>query len=433
MEAIIDTLYHTFRKYRGVTIDSRQVKKGDIFFGIKGENNDGNRFAAKALEKGASYAVIDNEAYNINKRCLPVNDSVKTLQALALKHRHHYNIPFIGITGSNGKTTTKELINAVLSKKFKTCATKGNLNNHLGVPLTILDIHDDAEMAIVEMGANHIGEIATLSEIARPTHGLITNIGKAHLEGFGSFEGVIKAKTELYQYIAQTNGTIFIDRNNKILEKHARGIEKIEYGINGLKTPDFSLLSVSPFVKINWHNIGKDYTVESRLIGKYNALNICAAIRIGEYFGVPVAAILKAIKNYTPHNNRSQLIDTPKNNRLIMDAYNANPSSMEVALDNLAAMEAAGRSKGVILGDMMELGQSSAEEHRKILYKLDKLAFNTVILAGEAFSGICSDKFTCFASTGELIEWLRQQAVNDHLLLIKASRGMQLERITEYL
>lgn len=434
MNALLHKLFTTFSINHGVSIDSRGVKPGDIFFGIRGENFDGNRFAEKALEQGAVYAVIDNPDYQIDERCLLTENALDMLQALANKYRKQFAIPFLAITGSNGKTTTKELTNAVLSKKYKTHATKGNLNNHLGVPLTMLTIPSNTQFAVIEMGANHIGEIARLCEIVEPTHGLITNIGKAHLEGFGSFQGVIKAKTELYRYLEKTGRKIFIDSENEILMKYGANIKQITYSLNKDADTTCRLITETPFLKLNWNRKKQKEIVKSNLIGRYNAQNICAAIAVGAYFNVNPVSIIEAVENYQAYTNRSQLIDTKNNNRLILDAYNANPSSMKVALENLSDMAARRKTKTVILGDMMELGDEAIKEHRAILNKLEELDIERVILVGQTFrKAITDNRHQSFSTIEELVQWLKNQSIKEHLFLIKGSRGMQLERITRYL
>jgi UDP-N-acetylmuramoyl-tripeptide--D-alanyl-D-alanine ligase len=426
MEKIIKRIYSQFQKNPIVTTDSRYIKAGSIFFALKGENFNGNEFAQKAIENGASLAVIDEMEYYLDDRFIFVSDSLIALQELAKRHRKNLKAKIIGITGSNGKTTTKELIQATLSQYFKTKATRGNFNNHIGVPLTLLSFPTDLEFGIVEMGANHPGEIETLSKISQPDFGLITNIGKAHLEGFGGFEGVIKTKNELYQYIRKTGKTIFINSDNEILYGLSEGVKSITYGTKANSYCNAEMTSAYPYVKIVYSINNKRYEVQSKLFGSYNFENILAAICMGSYFGVPQNLIQKAINTYEPTNNRSQIINT-ETNKIILDAYNANPSSMKVAIQNF--LESQEKNKFLILGDMLELGKDSSTEHAHILGQLESMDKNRVFLVGKYFSELKQQKFDSFQNTNELSQYIKQNPVRNGTILIKGSRGIKLEEI----
>ena len=413
----IEQLYHLYTQNYLIDTDTRNIRKGSIFFALKGDNFNGNKFAEDALKNGASFAIIDEDVYNQHPNTILVNNVLETLQKLAKYHRNQLKIPIISLTGSNGKTTTKELINCVLSKKYKTIATTGNLNNHIGVPLTLLRINPTTQIGIIEMGANHLNEIEFLSNIARPDFGLITNFGKAHLEGFGSVEGVIKAKSELYDFLKATNGIAFVNSEDAIQLKQSEGIKTITFNNN-----EIQFIEVNPFVKVTF----KDISIQSKLIGKYNYNNIAAAIAIGNYFKVSINDIKNAIENYEPANNRSQIINKGTL-KIILDAYNANPSSMIAALENFSALK--DKHKIVILGDMFELGENSKEEHQQITDLASSLNFDNLILIGKAFSAINAKNaltYTCFedfkASNKDL-------NLKNATLLIKGSRGMALERI----
>ncbi len=425
----IAQIYKLYLEHRSVSTDTRKIKAGDIFFALKGPNFDANAFASKALEAGASYAVIDDEQYKINDRYILVEDVLKTLQALALHHRRKLNIPVIGITGSNGKTTTKELIRNVLSTTYKTYATVGNLNNHIGVPLTLLSIDESVEVAIIEMGANKIGDIQELVEIAEPTHGLITNIGHAHTEGFGGIEGVIRGKSELYQFLIAHEGEVFINSQNEILHNMSKRFAKpLHYPAAG----DFyhcRFLEASPFVKLETE---EGEVIETQLIGSYNFENIAAALCIGKYFEVPADKANKAISDYVPSNNRSQVVKKGTNT-IIMDAYNANPNSMEAAINNFQKMEAS--RKVVILGDMFELGDYSLQAHTKLGDQVSKGGFETVIFCGKSIQAALSSNPGAhyFEDKATLNEFLQKQNFIDTLILVKASRGIGLENTPDYI
>lgn len=431
----IKGLYDHYLKHPFVSTDTRSLKHGSIFFALKGEKFNANDFAEQALEAGCSLAVIDEKEYKKSDNYILVNDVLETLQELAKYHRLQLKIPVIGITGSNGKTTTKELIAAVLNKKYKTLATHGNLNNHIGVPLTLLSITKEHEMAVIEMGANHIGEIAMLSEIVQPDFGIITNIGKAHLEGFGSPEGVIKAKSELYRYIEKTLGTLFLNKDNSLLNSLASTPKIITYGTDENNDCIGKLLNLTPFVELEWKARNeKKYNeiIKTQIIGKYNFENILAAICIGNYFKVSAADIRDAIEKYIPSNNRSQII-TKGTNTILLDAYNANPTSMQAALENFSELKA--ENKMLILGDMLELGNESKKEHKNIIEELKRRGFTNTILVGKEFTNASKDQnlFLTFNTSDEAAEYLKDKNIQNHSILIKGSRGIKLEKLTELL
>jgi len=427
--ATTEQLYAHYCKHPVVSTDSRQLRDGCIFFALKGANFDGNQFAAPALEQGAAYAVVDDPKVVVSERFLLVEDVLQSLQQLALHHRRQLKIPFIAITGTNGKTTTKELVAAVLRQRYRTHATQGNLNNHIGVPLTLLQIHSDVEIAVIEMGANRIGDIAELCSIAEPDFGLITNIGQAHLEGFGSFEGVIRAKSELFDYLAQGKGQAFVNARNPLLSELGKKFPRpIYYGL-----PDTiafaELLEITPFIR---YKDAQGNTHETRLIGTYNFDNILTAIAVGTYFHVPAADIHQAIATYEPTNNRSQ-VQQKGSNMLIMDAYNANPSSMQAALNSFAQMPAP--NKVVILGDMLELGAYSSAKHREIAETAMQGGFLQVLLCGKAFQSVQqpNDNALFFESKNLLAEWLQEHPFTNSYILLKGSRGIGLETIVDFL
>lgn len=426
----ISELYELFLHHPQVTTDSRNCPVGSIFFALKGDKFDGNQYAAQALRSGCAYAVIDNAEYEVPDRTILVDNVLSALQQLARTHRKAIGVPVIGITGTNGKTTTKELIAAVLSTKFNILYTKGNLNNHIGVPLTLLGLKHDHELAVIEMGASRPGDIAELVKIACPNYGIITNVGKAHLEGFGSFEGVIKTKGELYDYIRKTGGKLFIKKENPYLQAIAKGIEQITYGegddtfASGKAIP-----STSPYFTFEWKQQGKIHTVETHLIGNYNLDNVMVAITIGRYFKIPAERISRSVASYEPSNNRSQLTKT-NNNTLIVDAYNANPSSMKVALDNFAALNV--RPKAVILGDMRELGETSDAEHTAVVELVKQGGYDKVLLCGEHFMKAGS-VFHPVRTTEELLEILKTEPLKGYHILVKGSNGMHLEKAVDLL
>ena len=414
------TLYNLYQQHFLVDTDTRNIRKNTIFFALKGDNFNGNTFAEQALKLGASYAVVDEKEFQTNDRILLVTDVLKALQELANFHRKQLQIPIIGLTGSNGKTTTKELIHVVLSKKFNTIATKGNLNNHIGVPLTLLSMTDKTQLGIVEMGANHQKEIEFLCTICEPDFGYITNFGKAHLEGFGGLEGVIKGKSELYTFLKTNQKTAFVNAADAIQVKKTKEIKSVSFITEAIK-----YLEVNPFVKLSYRNT----TIQSNLIGKYNFTNIAAAIAIGTYFKISETAMKEAIESYVPTNNRSQLLTT-KHNTVILDAYNANPSSMQVALENFDTLKAP--SKVVILGDMFELGKESVHEHQAIVDVATAFNFDETYFVGENFN-IAKTNKPQFKTYQAFEEFLKKNPLKNSSILIKGSRGMRLERILEFI
>lgn len=424
----IKDLYAIFLNSKGISTDTRQIIPGSIFFALKGANFNGNQFAKDALGKGAAFAVVDEQLHPADDKYILVSDALETLQKLANHHRKQLGIPVIAITGSNGKTTTKELINAVLSKKYRTQATKGNLNNHIGVPLTLLSIPQGTEIAIVEMGANHQKEIEGYCKVAEPTHGIITNIGKAHLEGFGSAEGVKKAKGELFDYLLATNGKAFINSKNETLKSISKFKDPIYFpGENDFYSCQF--LDASPFIRFRAEN---GEIVSTQLIGKYNFENIASALCIGKFFEVNDEDANNAVASYVPQNNRSQVVRR-KNNEIILDAYNANPSSMKAAIENF--MNIKKDKKAMVLGDMFELGQESRKEHEALGKLISSLNFDLILLCGKEMryaKDFCHHA-TYFKDKQELEQWLQSQHLDNYEILIKGSRGMGLETIVEFI
>ena len=425
----ISQLYNCFLACKGVSTDTRQITEDCLFVALRGDKFDGNQYAKDALEKGAKYAIVDNSDFAVDNRYLLVDNSLESLQHLAHYHRKQLTIPIVGLTGSNGKTTTKELIAVVLSKKYKTYATKGNLNNHIGVPLTLLAIDSSYEMAVVEMGANHQKEIELLCNIAEPTHGLITNVGKAHLEGFGGIEGVRKGKGELYDWLVSSGGTVFVNGANPTLlemaqERHFK--ESVTY-LSNSDAPQ--MLESSPFVS---YQDTEGNTIQTHLTGRYNFENIVAALSIGSYFGVSDRDAHQAVADYNPTNNRSQVIQKGTNT-LIMDAYNANPSSMAAAIENFGKLEA--ERKMVILGDMLELGAESPEEHLALGKLVAQQKFGIVILAGKLMKDALPalPKAYYFPDKFSLHNWIVDHPQHNTHVLIKGSRGMGLETVVPYL
>lgn len=420
-------IYRIFDKHPVISTDSRKIEPGSLFFALKGNNFNGNKFASSALQNGAAYAVIDEKEYFIPEKTFLVDDVLQALKDLANFHRKKLAIPILAITGTNGKTTTKELISAVLSQKFNVGYTQGNFNNHIGVPLTLLRMNSKTEFGVVEMGANHPGEIAELCSIAKPDFGIITNIGKAHLEGFGSFDGVIKTKTELYKFLNNNNGVVFFNKNNLLLFDLTRQIKNaISFGT---ENADFTgeVIQSPPFVhaKVKFEK-GVLY-LNSNLIGDYNFENIMAGACIGNYFQVDPLKIQKAIKEYHPTNNRSQLIQKD-NIKIIMDAYNANPTSMHASITSFLSNVSG--DKCLILGDMLELGKFSQEEHTKILLLLKNYPHLKVFLVGKIFAGIAPEyHFESFQNVDQLCEFLNQNKITSGNILIKGSRGIQLEKV----
>jgi len=427
-----EQLYKLFKESSGVCTDSRKIGRGQLFFAMWGENYNGNKFAGEALEKGASWAVIDDPHFE-TKRTILVDDCLNELQALAVHHRKELNVPVIAITGTNGKTTTKELLTAILTKKFKTHSTPGNLNNQIGVPLTILSAPAGTEMMIIEMGANHIGEIRSLCYIARPDYGIITNIGTAHIEGFGSKEGLIKAKTELYEYLRKVNGiAVYDDKNSLLTEKIFKFINRavplsnptgIELAI--VQSPSDMNLKVI----VTYQH--KTYDICTNLFGSYNLENIKTAIGTGLFFGVEIKDMVDAVENYYPLNNRSQIKIT-NSNTLVCDSYNANPTSMRLALESFGQIK--GIKKLAILGDMLELGEKSEEEHIRLLEELGTFKIENALLVGQVFQKISSKSgIRSFPDTNELADFLKKDRINGMTILIKGSRGIGLEEIYDLL
>jgi len=429
----IKTLYELYKKHPKVITDSRKIEEGCLFFALKGDNFNGNKYAKEAIEKGAVYAIIDEVEYEKGDQYLLVDDVLSTLQELANYHRRQLMIPILAITGSNGKTTTKELIATILTSQYHCHFTKGNFNNHIGVPLTLLEISPEAEIAVVEMGANHVGEIELLCKIAEPTHGVITNIGKAHLEGFGGLDGVKKAKSELYDFLRNTNGVAFINMNELYLTDLSDGITRRVFYMksdkpNPLKAPfETSLFQTHPFVKVGFLNKNQNQImIQSQLLGGYNFNNIMTAISIGRYFRVPPQKIKEAIENYIPSNNRSQLVKRATNT-FILDAYNANPTSLKNALENFDKIKS--DQKIVILGDMLELGKYSSNEHEKIVEQCKTMQLDDIILVGQEFSKIKDKAIRKFKTVQALKLWFDKQEFNENYFLIKGSRGIKLEKI----
>ncbi len=421
-----EKLYRHFLDCSSIATDSRQIRSGSLFFALHGDTFDGNDFVMQALENGASYAVTDRLPAPGNPRILPVENSLRSLQQLATFHRKQFHIPVIAITGTNGKTTTKELIAAVLSARYKVTSTQGNLNNHIGVPLTLLRISDETRMVVVEMGANHPGEIDMLCRIALPDYGLITNIGKAHLEGFGGYDGVINTKTELYRFLAVSGGTLFVNGDDPLLMQHSENIQRILYGenegfIHGKPA------GTSPYAHATVSFSDGSLTIHSELFGTHNVINILAAACTGSYFGVPSPLICSAIGNYKPAMNRSEVRQTTSN-LLILDAYNANPSSMHLALQSFRNSQY--RSKTLILGDMLELGKDTENEHLAILRDLNCPEFEEVFLVGPVLSSLNTiPRFRTFNNTVEAGQWLLNHPLKDRTILLKGSRGIGLENL----
>lgn len=433
----IAELYKRFQQYPIISTDTRKIIPGSIFFALKGTTFNGNTFAKEALSRGAALVVVDEVPFPDDERYIWVPNVLQSLQDLAAYHRDHLNIPIIGVTGTNGKTTTKELIRAVLSQKFKTYATKGNLNNHIGVPLSLLDIQGDVAIGIIEMGANHVGEIDFLCKIAKPSLGLITNVGKAHLEGFGSFEGVKQAKGELYDWLETHQGVLFLqaDNNHLLGMVHNKSFKQIvTYGHDTGNDIQGKLLVANPYLRLSWNSI-KTYgcgaeEVSSQLTGSYNLENILAAVAIGLYFGLTAVEINRGIEEYVPKNNRSQLTKTDKNT-VICDYYNANASSMSAALDNLETFPAA-QKKAVVLGDMFELGEEAAEEHAKLIMRVKNMPLDRRIFVGNCFyeqraAADVTNEF--YADVMEAKKALESKPIQGALVLLKGSRGMAFEAL----
>ncbi len=423
----IQELYTIFLQHPSIETDTRKLKAGNLYFALKGPNFNGNLFAKQALDAGAAYAIIDEPLDFSDNRLIETTDTLQTLQDLAKYHRQQFTIPFIAITGSNGKTTTKELVSQVLSSNYKTYTTAGNLNNHIGVPLTILSIKQDAEMAVIEMGANHQKEIEGYCDYTMPTHGIITNCGKAHLEGFGGIEGVKKGKGELFQYLKTNGGMAFIMNDYEYLRTMSNGIPNIKtYGTTDAAITGVANLATE-FLQVQMTKGTGIKQIATNLVGEYNLPNVLVAVAVGKHFEVPEAAIQDALENYIPSNSRSQLIERDSN-KIILDAYNANPTSMKAAIENFAKME--GVDKVLMLGGMMELGEDSMKEHEAILKLISENYWKSVVLVGGNF-GKLPHPYTYFEDSTAAAEWLKAQHFTNTKLLIKGSRSMQMEKVIE--
>lgn len=436
-EITIVKLYELYLQCNcNVTTDTRKIEKDSLFFSLKGPNFNANELASKAIELGCKYAIVDEEKFADGNRIFLVNDGLKALQQLATHHRHQFKIPVLSITGSNAKTTHKELINAVLSKKYKTLATEGNLNNHIGVPLTLLKLRKEHEFAIIEMGANHQGEINELCEIADPDFGLITNIGKAHLEGFGGIEGVKKGKSEMYRYLKAKHAQVFINGDDEVLHDLAKENDKIAYGTTklydtiGKYIPDGEMVSFKWTTRYGDKDWNKLPLVKTQITGKYNFINCLAAVCIGHYFHVSNEDINEALSSYVPAMNRSQLVKT-NSNLILLDAYNANPNSMKAAIENFAEYKA--ENKWLLLGDMFELGEFSKTEHENIVNLLQTKKLENVLLVGNEFSSLSNNPFKAFKTTAECLDYIKNHKIMNSTVLVKGSRGMKMETLQEAL
>ncbi len=414
----ISKIYKIFEQYPVICTDSRKIVNGSIFISLKGKNFNGNKFALKAIQLGCSYAIVDEKKYDKSSKTILVKNCLNTLQKLAIKHREKINIPVIGITGTNGKTTSKELINQVLSTKFNVYATKGNLNNHIGVPLSILEINKKHDIAIIEMGANKQGDIKFLCKISNPNFGIITNVGIAHIEGFKNLQGVVETKCELYQHIKEKNGILFVNAEDQILLKKSKAINRKIYG----KIGNINLINSGSFITFNYNN----NIIKSNLLGDYQYYNLMLTIAIGTYFKVPINMIKESIKNYFPKNNRSQIIKTD-NNTIILDAYNANPSSMDATLKSFKKQKF--KNKLCILGDMLELGKTSFKHHKLILELTKKLNLPTIYI-GKEFKKVVQSSYE---SKEEFIERIKKNPIKNKSVLLKGSRGISLEELVKYL
>jgi UDP-N-acetylmuramoyl-tripeptide--D-alanyl-D-alanine ligase len=430
----IEDLYKIYLQHPSVQTDTRKIKEGDIFFALKGGNFNGNTFAQKAIDAGAAYTVIDDAAFEISCKTILVADVLTALQQLAKHHREQFStlptgrqVPFIAITGSNGKTTTKELVHTVLSAQYITYATEGNLNNHIGIPLTILKIKPDAEIAIIEMGANHQKEIESYCEYALPTHGIITNCGKAHLEGFGGIEGVRKGKGELFDYLRSNNGTAFVMWDYDYLQDMSKGITSIVKYATANADVEGKVIKSEPFLEVGITKGIDTDIIKTQLVGDYNLPNVLVAVATGKHFNVPPDSIQRAIENYSPSNSRSQLVEKGSN-KIILDAYNANPSSMTLAIENFSKLHAS--NKVLMLGGMAELGDESLNEHKAIVELISQTQWGGVVLVGGDFLKF-THPYISFANATEAKEWLQRQHFEDTHLLIKGSRSMQMEKVLD--
>ncbi len=426
----IKELYKLFQAHPAISTDTRKIKPNSIFFALKGENFDGNDFASKALESGSEIAVVDKPEIAVDDRYFLVGNVLDTLQQLANEHRKKLGLPILGITGTNGKTTTKELIAAVLSKKYNTHFTQGNFNNHIGVPLTLLEMKRETEIGVVEMGASHPGEIAALCKIVLPDYGLITNVGKAHLEGFGTFDGVKQTKAELYRSIEKKKGKIFINLDNNILDELAGpSLERVGYGISAKAFLQGGIVESNPFLKLYIRLANEELSIQTKLVGAYNFENALAAACVGKYFNIEPLDIKTAIEEYSPDNNRSQFI-RKGSNQIVMDAYNANPTSMQTSIKNFLSLDSS--NKILILGDMLELGSDSQSEHQRIADLLKDKKVKLAFIVGENFESTRhSSPIRSFRDTGSLIKFLKENPITKSLILIKGSRGIRLERVLD--
>ena len=422
----IEDLYAIYKQFPSIQTDTRKLEKNDLFFALKGENFNGNLFANQAIEKGAAFAIVDeNVDGNLSERIILVEDVLKTLQALAKYHRQQFSIPFLAITGSNGKTTTKELIHAVLSSSLRTYTTEGNLNNHIGIPLTILKVKFDAEIAVIEMGANHLKEIEGYCQYTLPTHGIITNVGKAHLEGFGSLEGVKKGKGELYDFLRNNNGTAFVMWDYDYLRGLSKGIPHIiSYGTRDA-TVVGSICQTEPYLSVDISGSISIKNISTKLTGDYNLPNVLAAVTVGNYFNIDTKKVKTAIENYLPSNSRSQLLEL-NSNKIILDAYNANPTSMRAAIENIGKFNV--KNKVLILGGMAELGETSLQEHENILALIKKYSWKDVALVGGDFLKI-DHPYNRFTNSTDAGQWFQRQNYSDAYILIKGSRSMKMEKV----
>jgi UDP-N-acetylmuramoyl-tripeptide--D-alanyl-D-alanine ligase len=422
----IEDIYKIYKQFPSIETDSRKLKKDDIFFALKGPNFNGNNFAKQALQSGAAYVVADEPLSLLSEKIIQVENVLETLQQLAKYHREQFRIPFIAITGSNGKTTTKELLHEVLSTTFKTYTTKGNLNNHIGIPLTILKIKPDAEIAVIEMGANHLHEISGYCQYAKPTHGLITNIGKAHLEGFGGEENVKKGKGELFQYLKNNDGTVFVNTDDDAVYDLSKPINNAIFYGSKSKNSTGAIIKNDPFIEVKIED-EKAFTIQTNLVGAYNLPNVLAAFCIGKYFKIEGEKIKSAIENYQPSNSRSQLIQKDTNT-IILDAYNANPGSMKAAIENFAKMK--GDKKILLLGSMMELGTESEKEHADIVSLIDQNKWDAVVLVGKNFKEI-KNNYIYFENSLQARDWLKKENIKNAQILIKGSRSIQMEKVLD--
>jgi UDP-N-acetylmuramoyl-tripeptide--D-alanyl-D-alanine ligase len=421
----IPELYKIYLQFPSVETDTRKLRPGDIFFALKGDNFNGNAFALIALESGAAYAVVDEDIDAPNNKLIKVDNVLYSLQQLAKFHREQFSVPFIAVTGSNGKTTTRELVNAVVSSHYKTYSTSGNLNNHIGIPLTILKIKADAQMAVIEMGANHQKEIEGYCRIAQPTHGIITNVGKAHLEGFGGIEGVRKGKGELYDFLRANKGTAFAFDDLDYLHEMSEGIKEIAWYGTKNGTVCGNVKASEPFLEVSITKGASFDIIKTNLVGGYNLPNILCAVTVGKYFNVPDEKIKSSLENYIPSNSRSQLMEIGTN-KIVLDAYNANPSSMKVAIDNFSGIHA--NKKILVLGGMMELGEASIHEHEKLLRMIEQYKFHDVILVGGDFEKD-HGSYNFFETSGAASAYIAEQNFQHAYFLVKGSRSTQMEKV----